>query len=335
VLGEILNRSDLGEYVVITTHRNADPDALASSIVLYNFVNEILKKNVLVVFPEGVNEVSKKIVKEFNLHNLINGPEVLLNTSINSNFLLIIVDTSSTEQLGPIKNIVNRSNVIISIDHHVGGNIKDLADYAVLDTTARSTSEIVYKILSETYKFTYIDAMLLLAGIIYDTRRFMIATPSTLTIASHLARVPGVDYRKVINLLQTEMDISERIARLKAAQRLSFKRINDYIIAYSYVSAFEGSAARALLDLGADIAVIGSENDEVRIVARAKPSIVKTLGISLGGEIMPLVGKYLKGSGGGHDAAGAACGKGDLFKALNYTVNLIVKKLHERLRGEN
>lgn len=315
--------------IFITAHKNSDPDALSSAIVLRNFI-EFIGRKATVSFPEGLNEVSKKIVDRFKINCIVESSTLYKSTIHYMHDLAIVVDTSSIEQLGLFKNIVLTKNVVV-IDHHIGGDLVNYSSLSIIDPKARSTSELVYLLLKDFYPFSSTEAMLLLAGIIYDTRRFFLASPQTFEVVGELVSIKGVDYRSVIDVLQTEMDISERIARIKAARRLSFKRINDYIIVSTHVSAFEGSVARALLDLGADVAIVGSSDDETRIVVRAKQRIVRELGISIGRDIMPLVGEFLGGGGGGHDTAGAASGKGDLDKALYYAYRLVVSIIEKKI----
>ena len=55
------------------------------------------------------------------------------------------------------------------------------------------------------------------------------------------------------------MDLSEKIARLKASQRMKVYRKGDWIIATAEVSSFQASVARGFLNLGADVAIIVGE----------------------------------------------------------------------------
>ncbi len=332
IVTKLINEIFYSKDIIITSHKNADPDAVSSAIVLSRFIQTITHRKAYIIFPEGVNEVSKKIIKELGLANYVHNPCFLLKTILShSDPLYIIVDTSNSEQLGILKNHVINSRYIL-IDHHRPGDLVDWASISFINPCIRSTSELVYNIIHKYYTFEALDAILLLTGILYDTRRFLLASPSTLWVAGDLLRIEGVDYGFVLNLLRVEMDISERIARLKAAQRLNFKRIGKYIIAYTHVGAFESSVARSIIDLGADIAIVASSNKEVRIVARAKQSFYEELGISLGRDIMPKIGEYLKGSGGGHDTAAVASGTGDIGIALEYTVSLITRMIKEKIK---
>ena len=333
IVTKLVNEIIYSKYIVITSHKNADPDAVSSAIVLSRFIQTITHKKPYIIFPEGINEVSKKIIKELNLSDYIYDLNFLLKTILrHSDPLYIIVDTSSSGQLGILKDLVLNSKYIL-IDHHRPSDLLDSAIISFINPHIRSTSELVYNIIHRYYTFEALDAVLLLTGILYDTRRFLLASPNTLWIAGDLLKIEGVDYRLVLDLLRMEMDISERIARLKAAQRLSFKRIGKYIIAYTHVSAFESSVARSIIDLGADVAIVASSNKEVRIVARARQSFYKELGISLGRDIMPKVGEYLRGSGGGHDIAAVASGIGEIDIALEYTVSLITRLIKEKIKN--
>jgi len=329
---KLVNEIIYSRNIVITSHRNADPDAVSSAIVLSRFIRTITHKKPYIIFPEGINEVSKKIIKELNLSNYVYDLDFLLKTILrHSDPLYIIVDTSNSGQLGILKDLVLNSEYIL-IDHHRPGDLLDGAIISFINPHIRSTSELVYNIIYRYYTFEALDAVLLLVGILYDTRRFLLASPNTLWVAGDLLKIEGVDYRLVLDLLHVEMDISERIARLKAAQRLNFKRIGKYIIAYTHVGAFESSVARSIIDLGADIAIVASSNKEVRIVARAKQSFYEELGISLGRDIMPKIGEFLRGSGGGHDTAAVASGTGDIGIALEYTVSLITRMIKEKIK---
>ncbi len=331
IVRKILNELFYREHIVITSHRNADPDALASAIVLSRFIQTIVHRRPFIVFPEGLNEVSKKIVRELDLWSYLYEPSYLLNTCLGrTNPLFIVVDTCNSGQLGVLKDIVLSSDHIL-VDHHRPGDLVDNAIVSISDPGTSSTSELVYRVIRRYYGFDKLDAILLLAGILYDTRRFLYASPNTLWVTGELLRIEGVDYRYVLELLRVEMDISERIARLKAMQRLNYKRIGEYIIAYTHVSAYESSVARSLIDLGADVAVVASSNKELRVVTRSRQDFYRKLGISLGRDIMPLVAEYLGGSGGGHDTAAVATGKGDLVEALEYTVSLIAKLIKARV----
>ena len=131
-------------------------------------------------------------------------------------------------------------------------------------------------------------------------------------------------------MLSLPMDPSERIARLKACQRAKLMKIDDWIIALSHVSAFQASAARALISLGADLAVVaGQVDDAVRISLRCTNEFHEKTGIHLGRDIAKPLGDYLHGMGGGHSISAGVNGVGDVEAALKKCVRI----LREKIRG--
>jgi len=114
---------------------------------------------------------------------------------------------------------------------------------------------------------------------------------------------------------------------LKACQRVELKKAGRYIIAVSKVSAYESLACKTFLQLGADVAIVGSEKKGVRISARARENLVKK-GLHLG-RIMEMVGPIIDGSGGGHAGAAGANGRSNLDDALKF----LIKEVEKFLRG--
>ena len=79
-----------------------------------------------------------------------------------------------------------------------------------------------------------------------------IASSTTLKNIAELIDA-GVNAQETLAMLSLPMDFSERVARLKASRRTKLFKINEWIIALSHVSAYETSAARALIELGAHV----------------------------------------------------------------------------------
>ncbi len=290
-----------GKTIVLTTHKNADPDALASILVLYHILKQ-QKNTVYVVVPEGFNEVSKRIIEEVKPCIEVMDPLILMQGLYSLVDYVVIVDTSSSVQLGMLSSILSKIETIV-IDHHRYGDLRYKASYSYIDPEFRSNSELVFQLVDEHYLLERIHYTLLLAGILYDTRRFIHITPRTFTIVSKIL-LRGGDYHYALKLLQKKMDYSERIARLKAAQRMIFRNCKGYIVAVSHVGAFEASAANAIIELGADLAVIYSIRKKlVRVTIRSSRRFYEETGISLARDLAPLIAEMIKGVGGGHDTA--------------------------------
>ena len=141
----------------------------------------------------------------------------------------------------------------------------------------------------------------------------------------------GADYDACIRSLIIKADRSERIARLKAASRISVHTIGDWVIATAKIGAYEASACRGIIDLGADVAIVGGKpsKDVVRISVRSTQEFYKETGINLGKDIMEPLGDLIDGKGGGHPNAAGANGTRNRKQALEKSVELIRKILED------
>ncbi|RLE48759.1 MAG: DHH family phosphoesterase, partial [Candidatus Methanomethylicota archaeon] len=257
-------------------------------------------------------------------------PKLEIYSDFDSSDLLIMVDTCSFAQLGALSSKVqNYPSPLIVIDHHSPHpDVSSKASLLIVDENASSTAEIIYSFYCDlSMEIDEFSALALLVGMLYDSRRFVNAKPSTLRAAADLIDA-GANYSTALGVLYSPMDASERIARLKAAQRLKIYRVKDWIIVASHVGSFEASAARALIELGADVAfVAGGDEASLRISARARSKFHSETGIHLGRDLMELVGKLIGGAGGGHATAAGANGVGDPEEALDICVKMLIEKL--------
>jgi len=309
--------------VLITAHGNADPDALCSAVAV-EFLVKILHSEVdCEVSFDGLNVISQKIIQKLDL--IIQVPS---NFNVDA---IIIVDTNSIEQLGCIKHQILKEIPVLVIDHHVfHPNTKEFATHLIINETAVAAAEIIYE-LYQTFEITVPEkiARLLFLGILSDSRHLVLANNKTLQIVNHLLD-SGVNFSEMVELLSIPMDRPERIARLKAAQRATLYKFTNWIIATSHVSAYEASACRALIHLGADVALVFSQNkDEIRVAGRATTQIVKTTGLNLAKDIMEKIGPIMHGEGGGHDRAAGCNGTGNVEKPLKLALKLLEEKLTE------
>ncbi len=324
VLREIL---DTETPIVVTAHRNADPDAIGSAIVVRNAIRR-LDRDARLLLPEGMNQASKRVVREL----LGVEPDSVEDEVPEESGLAIILDSASIEQLGHLADFVKNVDYIV-IDHHEKNNLVSDAIASVYDPCARATAELVYISVQEWgVEIEPGEAAVLLAGIVYDTKHLRQSTARTLRIAADLMD-RGASLERVLKALQSPpMDFSERVARLKAAQRLQVYRIEgrQVLIGVSHVKAFEASASRAILDLGADAAFIVSVKDgRARVIGRALKSFIEATGLGVA-DILEEVGARIGGSGGGHPQAAGASGRATLEEAMSVLIEVLREKLGEK-----
>ena len=189
------------------------------------------------------------------------------------------------------------------IDHHTTTALTENSEF-YLHRNTTSTVEIVYDILK--VMGAPINRRLgigMLTGIVTDTGHFKHASADTFRTVAKIIEASGIEYGEVLDLMAaTPQDISMRIAILKAASRIELDRVQDMLIASSHVSSFGGSASSMLINIGADIAFVGTTRGEsVRISARAKRDAVN-VGVNLV-QLMEDISNEYNGTGGGHSGA--------------------------------
>ncbi len=305
---------------LLLCHHNADPDSLGSAIAFAIYLKSLGVEKVRIGVAQSVSSYAKRL--------LTFSPVPVERDPVVKEDVVVIFDTSSLEQLEPIE--IPKGKTVVVIDHHVEKEKPIKAEIAVVDSSRTSTAEIVWELFKYLGFYDEAAVRALLAGIVTDTANFRFANSKTFKAVSEmLERFPlqmGEIFQLVAPVSDENTDQAKRIALLKACQRLEIRKFRGYIIAVSRVSAYESLACKTFLQLGADIAIVGSEKKGVRISARAKESMVKK-GLHLG-RIMEKVGPVIEGSGGGHAGAAGANGKRNLDEAIK----LILKEIERFLR---
>ncbi|SFM17734.1 DHH family phosphoesterase [Methanolobus profundi] len=272
--------------ILYLCHRNADPDAVSSAFAL----SEALGGTIGLV--DGCNRVASLLIDKLNI-------DVVEKPDPSEYDITLVVDTSTSSQLNDIQ-----LGKYCVIDHHATTALIENAEF-YLHRHATSTAEMVFDILrSIGAPVMRRTAMGLLTGIITDTGHFKHATQDTFKTVSEIIACSGVEYADVLEMMAaTPQDISMRIAMLKCATRATIERVDDWLLVDSHVNSFGGAASSMFLNIGADVALIGTSRDaNIRVSGRAKREAVAA-GVNLG-KIMEDISKNYDGTGGGH--AGAA-----------------------------
>lgn len=302
-------------------HQNADPDAVCSMIAFSRLYKEINPEGTFTLMADDLSRLSKQVLDVFELKD-----EILEKPGTDYD-LIILLDTNSRLQLGTdFQDIPNDPEMTIVIDHHEPNpDVGTIAENRIVRSDRFSTCEILVDIFEEMeISIDYNIANLLLTGILFDTRRFIYTDLQTFQIAIKLLN-SGADYEKCVKSLQIRPNRSERIARLKAASKARVHLFGEWVIASSKINAFEASACRGLIEMGADVAIIGGRpgKEKVRLSSRSTRDFYDTTNINLGTDVMEPLGAIIGGKGGGHANAAGANGKKDLNSALDRAVDLI------------
>ncbi|AIF68865.1 phosphoesterase [Palaeococcus pacificus DY20341] len=318
-LKRFLNEAKDKRYsFLLLCHHNADPDALGSAIAFSRYLESVgLEYRIGVA--QSVSSYAKRLLKFADVEK---------NPQIEED-VVVIFDTSSAEQLEPIALPKRKEKFVIVIDHHIEKENPIKADISIMDSSRTSTAEIIWELLKYLKFYDETAARVLLAGIVTDTANFRFANAKTFKTLSEIQSTFEIPMGEIYNLVapvsDENIDTAKRMAILKACQRMEVKKFKRYIIATSRVSAYESLACKTFLQLGADVAIVGSDKEGVRISARAREYLTKK-GLHLG-KLMEKVGPIIEGSGGGHSGAAGANGKKNLDKAMKFLVSEIEKFL--------
>ena len=288
-------KTNLKDKLLLLVHHHADVDAISSAIALHSVL-----ENSTICASDGISSHGQKVASIANCDVLESPPDKWDGT-------LIALDSSNPEHCGPLPDAEN----ILVIDHHNKmGDWPDGTEIIHLPQKT-STAEIVFEIIKELgLKLTKEYATILMCGIYTDTGQFRHANGETFNIASELCDA-GADPQDVINILDSERPLIQKTTFLKAAQQMKWMQEGKWIIATSNVNSFESGSARLMIVLGADIALVASENKkgEMRLSTRASNRIVSK-GLNLT-TILETITEINGGSSGGHPGAAGYNGKGD------------------------
>ncbi len=304
---------------LLLCHVGADIDSLASAAAVYfSFKN---KTNKQIGVPEHLNSEAKVFAERMSIPSTI-------NPSLNEFDCIICFDFSTYDMAGKLSDpLKNFKGSLYIIDHHekISSPLVKKCTESMLDAKAASTTELVYGLLEKSEISPGKNAAVAIAcGIIVDSAGFVVATPHTFEVMAKTMKKSGKQFIQLVELFEVETDISEKVAKLKAARRSKIYNSHGCLVVTSEVGAFESSAASVLVRLGADVAFAGATNEKglMLISGRCKNTFIDKTGFSLVKDVFSELGKYVEGEGGGHPAAAAFNGKGDAVAALKKCVEL-------------
>ncbi|HVX93137.1 MAG TPA: DHH family phosphoesterase [Candidatus Dojkabacteria bacterium] len=217
---ELLDLIKSSKRILITSHLSPDPDAIGSSLFVYNILKENFKDKEFVINIEGGagtalmflnnakdisdNKLSDQC-REFN-------PDLIIVTDVNS-FSRV---TKSLEELN--EYLRNNKTSVAFIDHH-GLDGHDNADF-YLDNRAASCCEEVYKVFYEDFGLKLPEGYkeCLITGILADTGNFI---------------YPKIDYkdtfRIVLSLLKDGLVIESVVDQMSSYNKLQLNIVSELI----------------------------------------------------------------------------------------------------------
>ena len=190
---EILKLLNSPKDVVIFSHRNPDGDALGSSLAVFHYLTS-MHHSVKIIFPSDYPLNFSWMPGTENVLVYDYAPEDCIKAIRHAN-LIFCLDFSSLDRIDKMGEFVHEQTCPkIIIDHHL--DPEPFADFILSDTSASSTSEMIYDFISALHgkeKISKIIASCIYTGIVTDTGSFKYATSSDL-------------FRKVADLIDAGID---------------------------------------------------------------------------------------------------------------------------------
>ncbi len=292
--------------IIITTHELTDLDGLISCFALNYFLNLFLKTQQNTICFSKISKSTKNFIEKSSEKF----PEIDFTLNRKADFskfdICLVLDTNNIDQIKFKNELIVSKIPFIFIDHHlkhkktINGNLPSLN---LIFEEFSSTTEIVLELFNVfNIEISIPLKTLMIAAILTDSGFFQHGDNRTIKNVSTLLD-DKLNFQDVRSLLKYDVDISEKIAKIKGMQRVELIREGDYLVGVTNVSSYGASIASMLIKTGFDISIVYSNEKKVfKINARAKKEICLKTGLHLGKVLEEISEKY-NGNGGGHDGA--------------------------------
>ena len=251
VFDNIISSIESAKRVLILTHESPDGDAVGSSLGMYIALRG-LKKDVDVVIDEYswvfnflpyIDEVKREASGEYDL--------------------VIVLDCATRKRLYDPSGIVDKSRLVISIDHHASNNY--FADYNYVEGNSPAASQVIIKVLKRLgVSLTKEICECLIAGIITDTGGFRFSTVNdeTFEFAAKILDL-GVNISDIyIRVFQTKSKAQFRLGQI-ANSRLELLYKDK--IAFTYITLADEKKCKALKGDHEGIVNVGQSIEGVEV----------------------------------------------------------------------
>lgn len=320
------------KYIVTFTHKNPDGDAIGSSLGMKGYL-ETFGHTVRAILPSdypklfdflpGMDDV---LIAEYQ-HDAC-------RNAIQMADMFICLDFNALDRMDWLaQEMLEAKKTTVLIDHHI--DPEPFADLLFSDTTASSTSELVFHLIDEMGDFDRIDldiAEKLYTGILTDTGSYRFGTSARLfSIASHLKHIGVDDYLLNIRLFNNMTEKQLRLLGHCLANRMEV--LDDLSTGIIYLTRddfrdfsiargdTEGIVNYILMMRHIRVAVFLTEqNHQIKLSFRSKGNV----------SVQYLAQKYFHG--GGHKNASGGASRKSLEETLRYLKEILPEFIEKQLR---
>ena len=276
----IADKIKMADQVFVVGHRNLDMDALGATVGMQSFAKNIIDKAYSVYDPDHMApdiQMAIESLEQEGVSNLLALSEAM--TMVTRNSLLIMVDHSKVS-LTLSEPFFEQFTQTIVIDHHRRDEtVPNNSVITYIESGASSAAELVTELIqfqkSKKVRLRKIQASVMMAGIMLDTKNFTArVTSRTFDVASYL-RNRGSDSVFIRELEATDFDDYQRINELI----LSGHRLLPRIIIASgseekeYDNVTISKAADTILEMaGIDASFVVAKNPSHKVSVSARSS---------------------------------------------------------------
>lgn len=206
------------DKVLIMGHRNSDLDSVGSAIGIWAAITRGLKKPAAIVINRNQTLANSllNLMEETNPDKKMFISPMEAGAELTPKTLLIVVDTHSSSFVES-HEILERCQKVVVIDHHrmMVTHIKNSVIF-YHEPYASSTSEMVAELIQyiENAQINSYEAQALLAGIMLDTKNFIMKTGVRTFEASAYLRRRGADTVQVKKLFANSLTTNKEKASL-------------------------------------------------------------------------------------------------------------------------
>ena len=304
---EAFRKEHGGKRFAITSHRNADIDALSSMYALKSVFPEAV-----LALPDKIEEPAREFAKEIGMEG-----ERLSSLDPRDFEGLAVVDTSAPSLLPGAE----AWRKILIIDHHHRNGFMFEAEFEIRDEHAPSTAEMLALLIPEMGGKV---AFALACGIVSDTARFKNGRRETFEQLLRLMGISKKSYMEILEWGEPEPTLKLKGEVLGALQKMKITSAGSVLIATVEVRDNESFIASSISEF-ADIAVAAkwkASERATKVSVRARKSVDVQMN-----EVMAQAGKEFGGAGGGHPKAAGCFAK----ERPNIVLRRIIEIAKERL----
>lgn len=223
VLEQIKELVQKAKKILIVTHENPDGDAVGSSLGLMNGLKKLEGKEIDVLIPK-VND----------MYSFLPGFEkIKVGANADDYDLCIALDSSDLDRLGECKELFEKIENTIVIDHHITN--QNFGDVCYVNAVASSTCQNIIVILAALDIAINKDmATCIYSGILTDTGGFRYnVQPETFEFAGMLLET-GIDLARIYKILFDETTIARTKLLGRAIDNLEI--LADGKVAFTYIT---------------------------------------------------------------------------------------------------